>query len=73
MKLSIFTSTTNPEKRMDPYQEALSCYEEFADEVVTVGRDWPEEFEFDHIGKTFQEMDKFDEAAIVRICRQHPH
>ena len=46
MKLSIFTSTTNPEERMDPYHEALSCYEEFADEVVTVGKNWPEEFQF---------------------------
>ena len=29
---------TNPELRMDPWKEALSCYEDFADEVVTVGK-----------------------------------
>ena len=40
MKLSIFTSMTNPEERMDPWQEALTCYKDFADEVITVGEDW---------------------------------
>ena len=48
MKLSIFTTMTDPESRMDPYREALKCYEEFADEVVIVGEDWPEEFSFDY-------------------------
>ena len=38
MNISIFTSMTNPELRMDPWKEALSCYEDFADEVVTVGK-----------------------------------
>ena len=33
----------------------MSCYEDFADEVVTVGKSWPEEFTFSHIGKVFQE------------------
>ena len=33
-KLSIATSYTNPEKRMDPWREALACYEDLADEVV---------------------------------------
>ena len=32
-KLSIATSYTNPEERMDPWKEALSCYEDLADEV----------------------------------------
>lgn len=45
---------TNPEKRMDPWKEALNCYEDLADEVVIVGEDWPDEFKFEHIGKTFQ-------------------
>ena len=27
---------TNPKERMDPWEEALSCYEFFADEIVTV-------------------------------------
>ncbi len=54
MKLSIFTTMTEPEKRMDPWKEAIKCYEDYADEVITIGQEWPEEFRFDHIGKTFQ-------------------
>ena len=46
---------TNPEERMDPWREALSCYEEFANEVVVVGSSWPDEFSFSYIGETFQE------------------
>jgi len=53
--LSIFTSFTNPEERMDPWKESLNCYEHFADEVVTVGENWEKEFSFELIGKTFQE------------------
>ena len=36
-KLSIATSYTDPESRMDPWKEALSCYEDLADEVVRSG------------------------------------
>ena len=54
MKISIFTSMTNPEERQDPWKEALNCYEDFADEVITVGEDWPEDFSWDYIGQTFQ-------------------
>lgn len=54
MKISIFTSMTNPEERQDPWKEALNCYYDFADEVITVGEDWPEDFTWDYIGKTFQ-------------------
>ena len=61
LKISIFTSYTNPEKRMDPWVESLQCYREFADEVVVVGEDWEYEFSFDHIGKTFQQG--FEEAS----------
>ncbi len=53
--LSIFTTMTNPEERNDPWKESLSCYEDFADEVVITGKDWPKEFKWDTIGKTFQE------------------
>ncbi len=55
MKISIFTTITNPEERMDPWKEALACYEDIADEVVCVGKDWPEEFSFELIGQKFQE------------------
>jgi len=30
MKISIFTSMTNPEERNDPWEEALNCYKDFA-------------------------------------------
>lgn len=36
MKLSILTTISNPEKRQDPYIEALQCYNDLADEVVIV-------------------------------------
>ena len=36
-KLSIATTYTNPEERMDPWKEALACYEDLADEVVRTG------------------------------------
>ena len=38
MKLSIFTSMTNPEQRKDPWKEATKCYEDFADELTIVGK-----------------------------------
>ena len=46
---------TNPEERMDPWKEALSCFKDFADDVVIVGENWPYEFKWDQIGKVFQE------------------
>ena len=55
MKLSIFTSMTNPEERNDPWKEALECYEDFADEVIVVGQTWPKEFSFEYIGSVFQD------------------
>ena len=45
---------TDPQKRMDPWEEALECYNFFTDNVVIVGKDWPEEFSFDLIGQYFQ-------------------
>ena len=55
MKLSIFTTFTNPEERKDPWSEALECYKFFADEVVVKGSNWPDDFTFGLIGKVFQE------------------
>lgn len=55
MKLSIITTATNPIERQDAYDEAMSCYTDLADEVIVTGEDWPFEFEWSHIGKTFQE------------------
>lgn len=36
MKLSIFTTITDPERRGDNWRDALRCYMEFADEVIVV-------------------------------------
>lgn len=36
MKLSIFTTATDPEKRGDNYKDALECFAEVADEVVLI-------------------------------------
>ncbi len=59
---------TNPEKRMDPWKEALNCYEDFADEIIITGDDWPEEFTWDHIGKTFHEgFEKSTGDWVIRM------
>ena len=68
MKISVITSYTNPEKRMDPWKESLSCYESFADEVVVTGQDLKEEFEFSDIGLMFQEgFDKANGDWVVKM------
>src|SRR4051812_31458654 len=36
MKLSIFTTLSDPGRRQDPYKEALYCYLELADELVVI-------------------------------------
>lgn len=69
MKLSIFTTITNPQMRGDNYTDALNCYRELADEVVIVNggkqitehlgtkvinRKWDTEFDWPFIGKQFQ-------------------
>lgn len=40
IKLSIFTTSTRPTKRGDMIKQALSCFEELADEVINVSGDW---------------------------------
>lgn len=55
MKLSIITSYTNPEERMDPWQESIKCYESLADEVIIVGQNFKQEFNFSEIGLMFDE------------------
>jgi hypothetical protein len=68
MKLSVFTSMTNPESRNDPYIESLKCYEELGDEVIVVGQNWPYEFTFDTIGKVFQEgFEKSTGDWVIRM------
>jgi hypothetical protein len=45
---------TDPEKRMDPWEEALDCYESFADEVIIVGDEWKQEFKWGDVNKILQ-------------------
>lgn len=70
MKLSIFTTLTDPGRRGDNWQDALNCYRELADELVIVSgsnpfssktekeiqlyRRWPNEFSWPFIGQQFQ-------------------
>jgi len=66
--ISIFTTMTNPEDRNDAWKEALACYEDLADEIIIVGEDWPYEFKWDHIGKTFQEgFNKCNSDWVIRM------
>ena len=66
-KLSIFTTMTKPDERMDPWEEALNCYNYFTNNVRIVGEDWPEEFSFEIIGKIFQKG--FDESNSEWVIR----
>ena len=72
INLSVATTMTNPEDRNDPWKEALNCYNQIADELIIVGEDWPYEFKFDHIGKTFQKG--FNKCSgdwvLRRICME---
>tara|TARA_B100000029_G_C17590612_1_gene962371 strand:- start:1911 stop:2735 length:825 start_codon:yes stop_codon:yes gene_type:complete len=65
--ISIFTTYTDPEKRNDPWEEAMECYKEFAEEVVVTGQDWPYEFSWNHIGETFQKG--FNESSGDWVIR----
>ena len=67
MKISVATTYTNPEKRGDPWKEALSCYEDFADEIVVTGSDWPHNFSWELIGETFNRG--FEEASGDWVIR----
>lgn len=54
MKLSIFSTATNPIERGDPFNQAMQCYEGLADEVVLNSEAWAEEFDWSFIGEQFQ-------------------
>ena len=54
MKISIFTTYTNPEKRNDPWKEALKCYNDITNDIIVTGSDWKDEFSWEEIGKQFQ-------------------
>ena len=68
MKISIFTTYTDPELRNDPWKEALKCYEDFSDEIIVSGNDWPDEFSWELIGNMFQEgFDKSTGDWAIRM------
>jgi len=67
MKITVATTYTNPEERRDPWKEALSCYEDFADEIVVTGSDWPQNFSWELIGETFNKG--FKEASGDWVMR----
>lgn len=69
MKLSIFTTITDPDRRGDNWRDSLNCYNSLADEVVVVNGghrfslphepkvinyEWPQEFDWPLIGQQFQ-------------------
>jgi len=69
MRLSIFTTVTDPVRRGEHYNESLACYRDLADEVVVVNGGgqitnhldvnyinykWLDEFKWDFIGQQFQ-------------------
>ena len=54
MKISVFTHMKDPEKRMDPWKEALDCYSSISKDLVIVGDDLEEEFNWNDLGAMFQ-------------------
>ncbi len=61
MKISIITSYTDPETRMDPWKESVACYEKLADEVIVLGENFKKEFAFSDFGPMFD--DGFNKAS----------
>ncbi len=68
MKISLFTHMRNPEERMDPWREALECYESITNDIVIVGQDVEQEFKWDALGKMFQEgFDKSEGDWVINL------
>ena len=69
MRISIFTTVTEPIRRQDPFKEAIRSYKDIADEIIIINggeeylleencieikSKWDFSFNFEHIGKQFQ-------------------
>ena len=68
MKITLFTHMKEPDKRMDPWREALMCYEDISDDIITVGSDIKEEFKWSHLGKMIQEgFDKSKGDWVIHL------
>lgn len=64
MKLSIFTTVTNPLARGDNYADALACYRELADQVVQVdGKEYP--YPEDMLVATMEHNVMYPDSIIV--------
>jgi hypothetical protein len=59
MKISILTTIANPEERQDKWIEALTCYLNFADEVIVVNGGNP---------FTFREVSKLPNKEVDNEC-----
>ena len=58
----------NPEERMDPWKEALQCYNSITNDIVIVGQDLEEEFKWNALGKMFQEgFDKSEGDWVINL------
>jgi len=68
LKISLFTHMKNPEERMDPWKEALECYNSITSDIVIVGEDLEQEFKWDALGKMFQEgFDKSEGDWVINL------
>lgn len=61
MKLSIFTTATNPGSRGDNYKDSIDCYQDLADEVLIVNG-----------GYTIQEFNEYDMFKTSQLDSKWP-
>ncbi len=66
--ISVFTTMTNPGERNDPWEEAINCYQSISKDLVIVGEDWPEEFDWGVFNKIYQSgFDKCKGDWVIRM------
>lgn len=68
--IGIFTTLTDPGRRGDNYEDAIKCYEDFADRLIIVDghETWPQEFEWPTISQHFQwGYDKCDTDWVIHM------
>ena len=66
--ISVFTTMTNPGERNDPWEEAINCYQSISKDLVIVGEDWPEEFDWGVFNKIYQGgFDKCKGDWVIRM------
>lgn len=66
MTLGIFVVASRKDTAGDTYKEALSCYNDLADQVYINESPWPAEFSWKHIGNSFQQAyEKLDTDWVI--------